>query len=153
MLFEGLKLRLIFFFLAHHASALMCLTNCIKGVPYTTYLVYHKTMRIMKQLDVVVSPPAFVWNSYLTLTHVTFDLDPCDLWPWKNHVIVITFQAPNYNIFWNMNYCLRFLVQSRQTESNAYEPTVQIVQVGSSLNAKIWKYTQYTEADVEGEIN
>ncbi len=30
----------------------------------------------MKQLDVVVSPPAFVWNPYLTLTHVTFDLDP-----------------------------------------------------------------------------
>ena len=28
----------------------------------------------MKQLDIVVSPHAFVWNSYLTLTHVTFDL-------------------------------------------------------------------------------
>ena len=27
----------------------------------------------MKQLDVVVSPPAFIWNPYLTLTHVTFD--------------------------------------------------------------------------------
>ncbi len=24
---------------------------------------------------------AFVQNSYLTLAHVTFDLDPCDLWP------------------------------------------------------------------------
>ncbi len=33
----------------------------------------------MKQLDVVVSPSAFVWNPHLTLTHVTFDLDPCDL--------------------------------------------------------------------------
>ncbi len=33
----------------------------------------------MKQLDVDVSPPAFVWNPYLTLTLVTFDLDPCDL--------------------------------------------------------------------------
>ncbi len=33
----------------------------------------------MKQLDVAVSPPAFVWNPYLTLTHMTFDLDPCDL--------------------------------------------------------------------------
>ncbi len=33
----------------------------------------------MKQLDVVVSPPAFVWDPNLTLTHVTFDLDPCDL--------------------------------------------------------------------------
>ena len=35
----------------------------------------------MKQLDVVVSPPACVWNPYLMLTHVTFDLEPCDLWP------------------------------------------------------------------------
>ncbi len=33
----------------------------------------------MKQLDVVVSPPAFVRNPYLTVTHVTFDPDPCDL--------------------------------------------------------------------------
>ncbi len=33
----------------------------------------------MKQLDVVMSPPAFVRNPYLTLTHVTFELDPCDL--------------------------------------------------------------------------
>ena len=29
----------------------------------------------MKQLDVVVSPPAFVWDPNLTLTHVTFDLE------------------------------------------------------------------------------
>ncbi len=35
----------------------------------------------MKQLDVVVSPPAFVWDPNLTLTHVTFDLDPPDLLP------------------------------------------------------------------------
>ncbi len=33
----------------------------------------------MKQLDVVVSPPAFVWDPYLALTRVTFDLDICDL--------------------------------------------------------------------------
>ncbi len=32
-------------------------------------------------INVVVSPPAFVWDPNLTLTHVTFDLDPCDLWP------------------------------------------------------------------------
>ncbi len=31
----------------------------------------------LKQLDVVMSPPAFVWNPYLT-----FDLDPCDLCSW-----------------------------------------------------------------------
>ncbi len=35
----------------------------------------------MKQLDVVVSPPAFFWNPYLTLTYMSFDLDPRDLWP------------------------------------------------------------------------
>ena len=29
----------------------------------------------MKQLDVVVSPPAFLLNTYLTLTYVTFNLD------------------------------------------------------------------------------
>ncbi len=44
----------------------------------------------MKQLDVVVSPPAFLWNPYLTLTflwdpyltltNVIFDLDICDFW-------------------------------------------------------------------------
>ena len=28
----------------------------------------------MKQLDIDVSPSAFVWNP-----HLTFDLDPCDL--------------------------------------------------------------------------
>ena len=33
----------------------------------------------MKQLDVDVSPPAFVWNPYLTFTNVTFDLDPREL--------------------------------------------------------------------------
>ncbi len=39
----------------------------------------------MKQLDVDVSPPAFVWKPYLTLLStfdldpVTFDLEPCDL--------------------------------------------------------------------------
>ena len=33
----------------------------------------------MKQLDVDVSSPVFVWNPYLTLANVTFDLDPCDL--------------------------------------------------------------------------
>ena len=32
---------------------------------------------LMKQLDVVGSPPAFVWDPHLTLTHVTLDLDIC----------------------------------------------------------------------------
>ncbi len=33
----------------------------------------------MKQLDDFMSVPVFVWGPNLTLTHVTFDLDPCDL--------------------------------------------------------------------------
>ena len=37
---------------------------------------------IMNQPDVVVSAAAFVWDSYLTLSNVTFDPDPYDLWPW-----------------------------------------------------------------------
>ena len=32
----------------------------------------------MRQLDVDVSPPAFLWDLYLTLANVTFDLNPCD---------------------------------------------------------------------------
>ena len=31
---------------------------------------------LMQQLDVDVSPPAFIWNPHLTMTLVTFDLDP-----------------------------------------------------------------------------
>ena len=34
------------------------------------------------QLDVDVSPPANIMTLRLGLTHVTSDLDPCDLWPW-----------------------------------------------------------------------
>ncbi len=41
----------------------------------------HATCAEMKQLDVVVNPPAFLWDPYLTLTHVIFDLDICNLWP------------------------------------------------------------------------
>ncbi len=42
---------------------------------------YRQTDRqkAMKQLDVVVSPPAFLWDPYLTLTNVIFDLDICGL--------------------------------------------------------------------------
>ncbi len=38
----------------------------------------------MKQLAVVMSQPAFLWNSYLTLTNAASDLDPRDLWPQMN---------------------------------------------------------------------
>ena len=36
--------------------------------------------KAMKQLDVVVSPPALVWDPYLTLTNVTFDPTHVTLW-------------------------------------------------------------------------
>ena len=52
----------------------------------------------MKQLDVVVSPPAFLWDPYLTLTHVIFEL---------NFYLVI---------FGPMNY---FLGTDGQTEGDA----------------------------------
>ena len=62
----------------------------------------------MKQLDVVVSPPAFVRNPYLTLTHVTFDLDGSkDM----NFFLVI---------FFLVNYLVTFgIVTDGQTESGA----------------------------------
>ncbi len=44
-----------------------------------------------KQCDIVVSPPAFVWNPHLTCTNVTFDLESnfkeMTKNPWKNQVI------------------------------------------------------------------
>ncbi len=42
------------------------------------------------------------------------------------------FRFASYYTFRDMNYFLRFFVKSgRQTESDTYEPTVQIAQVGS----------------------
>ncbi len=61
----------------------------------------------MKQLDVDVSPPAFVWNPHLTLAKVTFDLDPCDLWPWPSRpltsrsLVKYTMQNPWKSHFWD----------------------------------------------------
>ncbi len=37
------------------------------------------TIYLMKQLDIVLSPSVFVWNPFLTLAKMTFDLDQCDL--------------------------------------------------------------------------
>ena len=42
-------------------------------MPFITQKTQPKTL--MKQLDIVVSPPAFLWDPYLTLTDL-------DLWPW-----------------------------------------------------------------------
>ncbi len=45
--------------------------------------------------------------------------------------IVAKFCISSYYTFGDMNYFLLFAVQYRQTESDAYEPTVQLAQVGS----------------------
>ena len=53
--------------------------------------------------------------------------------------IVMKFQAPSYNTFWDINFFLVwFLVQShtdRQTQSDAYEPTVHMQRWAQ----KMWK--------------
>ena len=47
---------------------------------------------------------------------------------------MVKFQPPNYDTFRDLNYFLRLLVKSRlQTESGAYEPTMQKAQVGSKI--------------------
>ncbi len=52
--------------------------------------------------------------------------------------IVVKFQPANSNTFRDMNYFLGFLVQSGQTESDAYEPTVQYAQVGSKIDFRFY---------------
>ncbi len=42
------------------------------------------------QLDVDVSPPANILSICLTLTQVTFDLNPSDLWPWTKWPLTLT---------------------------------------------------------------
>ncbi len=76
----------------------------------------------MKQLDIDVSPPANIMTFRPRLINVTFDPDP-----WCN-------------AFGDMNYCPVLFVHSqtdgrtnRQTESDAYEPTMQVAQVGSII--------------------
>ena len=69
----------------------------------------------MKQLDVVLSPPAFVLDPRMTLTNVTFDPDPCDLWSWYlsdiNNVHHHTkFEQPKSNGSRDMNFYLRLFI-------------------------------------------
>ncbi len=44
----------------------------------------------MKQLDIDVSPPTNIPIFSLILTSVTFDLDPCDPWPWLMWPLTMT---------------------------------------------------------------
>ncbi len=67
----------------------------------------------MKQLDVVVSPPAFLWDPYLTLTNVIFHLDTKFEPPKSNGSRDINFYLV---VFGPMNY---FLVTDGQTEGDA----------------------------------
>ena len=50
---------------------------------------------------------------------------------------MLKFQTPKSNIFRDMNYFLvtfgKVQTPDRQTESDAYEPTVQLAQVGSKM--------------------
>ena len=82
----------------------------------------------MKQLDVDVSQPAFVWNSELTLTHMTFDLD---LQTFDLRVICQTIYAKSMQImflaydrdprsytFSDMNFGP--VTNAKHSESNAY---------------------------------
>ncbi len=48
---------------------------------YMLYVILHDHLLQKMQLDVNKSPPANIMTFRLGLTHVTFDLDPCDLWP------------------------------------------------------------------------
>ncbi len=57
----------------------------------------------MKQLDVNVSPPAFVWNHNLPVTLVTFDLDPVTF-------ALLVNVYPISNGSGDMNYCPVILV-------------------------------------------
>ena len=66
----------------------------------------------MKQLDVDVSPPAYVWNHYLTETLVTLDLDPVTF------KLLINRQTDKQTDRQTDSQ------PARHTNSDAYEPTV-----------------------------
>ncbi len=60
------------------------------------------------QLDVGVSPPANIMAFRPGLTHLTFDLDPHDLWPW-----LMTLDVEHYlqDIF-SIDFCSSQLAQT-----------------------------------------
>ena len=97
------------------------------GPPLGTKLM-KKSTRIHEkmQLDIGVSPPANIITFKPGLTHLTFDLDPLDLWPRPMNLNMNYFLTAM--ISFSMNYSLAILVKSVlvkwQTESGAYEPTV-----------------------------
>ncbi len=52
--------------------------DIVKFYMAKTPLIMADLNKITKHLYIVVSPPAFVWDPYMTLTNMTFDPDPCD---------------------------------------------------------------------------
>ncbi len=101
----------------------------------------------MKQLDVVVSPPAFVWDPNLTLTHVTFDLNPCDLWPLgqmsnkfqkvgdptSNSSVVMNFFLV---IFFLVNYYLGIVTDRQTDRRKAMHKSPPCISTGGLKNFK-----------------
>ncbi len=80
---------------------------------------------LTEQPDVVVSPSAFVWDTNLTLTHVTSDLDPCDLRP-LGQMSKKLFGDPTLNGFLVMNFFLViFFPSDRQTDRQKAMPKSQ----------------------------
>ena len=61
----------------------------------------------MKQLDIIVSPLAFVWNTYLFLAHVTFDLDHVTL---GGHSHIFS----RYDFFSSESFSIDFWPSDRQ---------------------------------------
>ena len=54
----------------------------IKATLWGIWMVNIRKKFFKMQLDVDVSPPANIMNFCQTLTHMTFDPDLSDLWPW-----------------------------------------------------------------------
>ncbi len=77
----------------------------------------------MKPLDLVVSPPAFVWDPYLTLTYVTFD-GSRDIY---FLLLVSSFGQVTLD-----------RLKDGQTESDAYEPTVHMHRCAHKKRTTVW---------------
>ncbi len=74
---------------------------------------YHRwAQKVYKwsNLTIVMSPPAYVWDANMALTHVTFELDPCDLWPYLKQFLNYEFFTSGFFV---VNY---FLVTDRRTD-------------------------------------
>ncbi len=62
------------------------ITSVLTSVGSPQWIIIYQSLKLLcdqikMQLDVDMSPPANIMTFRLTLTHVSFDLDPCDPWP------------------------------------------------------------------------